>query len=95
MTRAVGFIVLGAAAMIFSWLLVGVVEQFTPLQRRARAVLFAYILACIVAMSVPFLSNLGSYPDRTSVPCGHGADFDTRDGLCYTSGSVPAEFQRH
>ena len=30
---------------------------------------------------------------RTPVRCGHGADFDARDGLCYPNGTVPPQFQ--
>jgi hypothetical protein len=30
---------------------------------------------------------------RYSVPCGHGADRDSRDGRCYPTGTVPPEFQ--
>jgi hypothetical protein len=32
----------------------------------------------------------GRYP----VPCGHGADVDVRDGLCYPNGMVPPQYQQ-
>jgi hypothetical protein len=31
----------------------------------------------------------GRYP----VPCGNGADLDSRDGQCYPTGTVPPRFQ--
>jgi hypothetical protein len=31
----------------------------------------------------------GRYP----IPCGNGADLDTRDGQCYPTGTVPPQFQ--
>ena len=30
---------------------------------------------------------------RRPVPCGHGADRDIRDGLCYPTGAVPRQYQ--
>ena len=30
---------------------------------------------------------------RRPVPCGHGADRDIRDGLCYPTGTVPRPYQ--
>ena len=32
----------------------------------------------------------GRYP----VPCGHGADVDSRDGRCYPTGTVPYQYQQ-
>jgi hypothetical protein len=31
---------------------------------------------------------------RRPVRCGHGADVDIRDGLCYPNGTVPRRFQQ-
>ena len=31
---------------------------------------------------------------RRPVPCGHGADVDIRDGLCYPTGTVPRQYQQ-
>ncbi len=31
---------------------------------------------------------------RRPVPCGHGADIDIRDGLCYPNGAVPRRWQQ-
>jgi hypothetical protein len=31
---------------------------------------------------------------RRPVPCGHGADADIRDGLCYPNGVVPRQYQQ-
>lgn len=43
-------------------------------------------------------SSDGYYPleyggGRRPVPCGHGADSDIRDGLCYKTGTVPRRYQ--
>jgi hypothetical protein len=35
-------------------------------------------------------SGGGRYP----VPCGNGADVDTRDGRCYPNGTVPYRYQQ-
>jgi hypothetical protein len=35
-------------------------------------------------------SGGGRYP----VPCGNGADVDSRDGLCYPNGTVPYRYQQ-
>lgn len=31
--------------------------------------------------------------ERGPVPCGNGADVDSRDGQCYPTGTVPRRFQ--
>jgi hypothetical protein len=31
---------------------------------------------------------------RHPVPCGNGADVDSRDGLCYPTGTVPNRYQQ-
>jgi hypothetical protein len=36
----------------------------------------------------------GSRGGRYPVRCGHGADVDARDGLCYPTGTVPRRFQQ-
>ena len=93
LTRTLGFLLLGASAALLSWLAVGVVELFTPLNKQQRLWVFVIILASFTLLSVPYVPNFGNPAARVALPChGDGIDYDIRDGLCYKH--VPTQFQR-
>lgn len=64
-----------------------------PVLCTVKAGLIAAPFIIVAGVSLTHLLREASpEPGNPSLPCGHGTDYDTRDGLCYKF--VPLKFQR-
>ena len=68
-------------------------DQKGPIFCTRRHVLFAAPAVIVASLAITFhLRQINPEQDRIPLPCGHGVDYDTRDGLCYKF--VPLRFRR-
>jgi hypothetical protein len=87
-----GLVLLAASVLLWSWLVTGLVAKIILTNKTILFAIIAVIASIILFMSVKDFEIRDTA--RVPIPCGKGADFDTRDSLCYKNGSVPLEFQR-
>ncbi|MET0674736.1 MAG: hypothetical protein ABW175_02960 [Bradyrhizobium sp.] len=67
-------------------------EKFAPILVTRKNVLIAAPFVVVGGLMLTHaLRSANPEPQNLPVPCGDGADYDTRDGLCYKF--VPLQFQ--
>ena len=91
MTRAAGYAILAASALLYVWLVLDGIDRIYPLSRRTKAVSGVLLLVLFAIGLTPYAKDFGRIPP---IQCGDGADVDSRDKLGYPSGTVPHEFQK-